>query len=95
MTCMVHDRKNTHIPLNQDGGSVHVVPRKLDLDQISMPHTHTEDTNVIKLSFRLQISIWMFLVRSVIRIRLKMPQEFPTASLDITLRSSASAAVSA
>ena len=42
MTCMVHERKNTHIPLNQDGGSVHVVPRKLDLDQISMPHTHTE-----------------------------------------------------
>ena len=42
MTCMVHDRKNTHIPLNQDGGSVHVVPRKLDLDQISVPHTHTE-----------------------------------------------------
>ena len=42
MTCLVHDRKNTHIPLNQDGGSVHVVPRKLDLDQISMPHTHTE-----------------------------------------------------
>ena len=40
MTCMVHDRKNTHIPLNQDGGSVHVVPRKLDLDQALMAHTH-------------------------------------------------------
>ena len=42
MTSVVHDRKNTHTPLNQDDGSVHVVPRKLDLDQISMPHTHTE-----------------------------------------------------
>ena len=39
---MVHDRKNTHIPLNKDGRSVHVVPRKLDLDQTSMAHTHTE-----------------------------------------------------
>ena len=65
MTCMVHDRKTTtrkttttttHIPLNQDGGSVHVVPRKLDLDQTSM------DTNVIKLTFRLQISIWIILM---------------------------------
>ena len=36
MTCMVHDRKNNYIPFNQDGGSVHVVPRKLDLDQTSM-----------------------------------------------------------
>ena len=40
---MVHDRKkNTHIPLDQDGGSVQVVTRKLDLDQTSMAHTHTE-----------------------------------------------------
>ena len=29
MTCMMHDRINTHISLSQDGGSVHVVPRKL------------------------------------------------------------------
>ena len=42
MTCMVHDIINTHSPLNQDGGSVHVVARKLDLDQTSMAHTHTE-----------------------------------------------------
>ena len=45
MTSVVHDRKKqktTHIPLNQDGGSVQVVTRKLDLDQISMAHTHTE-----------------------------------------------------
>ena len=42
MTCMVHDRKYTHISLNQDGGSVQVVTRKLDLDQTSMVHTHTE-----------------------------------------------------
>ena len=42
MTCMVHDRKNTHTPLNQDGGNVHVVTRKLDLDQTSMAHAHTE-----------------------------------------------------
>ena len=34
--------KHTHIPLNQDGGSVQVVTRKLDLDQTSMAHTHTE-----------------------------------------------------
>ena len=31
-----------HIPLNQDGGSVHVVTRKVDLDQTSMAHMHTE-----------------------------------------------------
>ena len=57
MTCMVHDRKNTHISLNQDGGSMHVIPwkldledggsmhvipRKLDLDQMSIAHMHTE-----------------------------------------------------
>ena len=53
MTSVVHDRKkkieekkkekkNAHIPLNQDGGSVQVVTRKLDLDQTSMAHTHTE-----------------------------------------------------
>ena len=42
MTCMVHDRKNTHIPLNQDGGSVQVVTGKLDLDQTSMALTHTK-----------------------------------------------------
>ena len=35
-------RKNTHIPLSQDGERVHVVTRKLDLDQTSMAHTHTE-----------------------------------------------------
>ena len=63
MTCMVHDRKNTHIPLKQDGGSVQVVTRKLDLDQTSMAHIHTrKDTNVIKLTFRFQISIWMILM---------------------------------
>ena len=60
MTCMVHDRKKekqkTHIPLNQDGRSVHVVTWKLDLDQTSMAHTHTERHKyVIKLTFRLQI----------------------------------------
>ena len=37
---MAHDRKNTHIPLNQDGGSMHVVTGKLDLDQTSVAHTH-------------------------------------------------------
>ena len=42
MTCIVHDKRNTHIPLNQDGGSVQVVARKLDLDQTSVAHTHTE-----------------------------------------------------
>ena len=42
MTSVVHDRKNTHIPLNQNGGSVQVVTRKLDLDQTSMAHTYTE-----------------------------------------------------
>ena len=47
MTSVVHDRKkiykkNTHIALNQDGGSVQVVARKLDLDQTSVAHTHTE-----------------------------------------------------
>ena len=42
MTSVVHDRKNTHIPLNQDGGSVQIVTRKLDLDQTSMTHMHTE-----------------------------------------------------
>ena len=42
MTSVVHDRKNTHIPLIQDGRSVQVVTRKLDLDQMSMAHTHTE-----------------------------------------------------
>ena len=42
MTCMVYDSKITHIPLNQDGGSEQVVTRKLDLDQTSMAHTHTE-----------------------------------------------------
>ena len=66
MTCMVHDRKNTHIPLNQDGESVQVVTRKLELEQPSMAHTHT---NVIKLTFRLQISIWMILMISVTQNR--------------------------
>ena len=42
MTCMVHDKRNTHIPLNQNGGSVQVVTRKLDLAQTSVAHTHTE-----------------------------------------------------
>ena len=58
MTCMVHNRKNAYIPLNQDG-SVHVVPRKLDLDQTSMSHTHTERHKCDQTHFRLQISIWM------------------------------------
>ena len=40
MTSVVHDRKNTHISLNQDGRSVQVITRKLDLDQTSMVHTH-------------------------------------------------------
>ena len=39
---MIENKTNTHIPLNQDGGSVQVVTRKLDLDQTSMVHTHTE-----------------------------------------------------
>ena len=42
MTSVVHGRKNTYIPLKQDGGSVQVVTWKLDLDQTSMAHTHTE-----------------------------------------------------
>ena len=48
MTSVVHDRrrrkkkKKTHIPLNQDGRSVLVVTRKLDLDQTSTARTHTE-----------------------------------------------------
>ena len=35
-------KKNTHIPLNQDGGSMQVVTQKLDLDQTSMAYMHTE-----------------------------------------------------
>ena len=91
MTCMVYDRKkypHSSVPLNQDGGGVHVVTRKLDLDQTSMAYTHTERHNVIKLTFWLQVSIWMILMIFV-------TQEFLTTSLDITLRSSASAVVSA
>ena len=42
MTSVVHDRKNTHIPLNQDGRNVQVVNRKLDLDQTSVAHAQTE-----------------------------------------------------
>ena len=42
MTSVVHDRKNTHVRLNQDGGSVQIVTRKLDLHQTSMAQTHTE-----------------------------------------------------
>ena len=42
MISVVDDRKNTHIPLDQDGGSVQVVTRKLDLDQTSMARTHKE-----------------------------------------------------
>ena len=42
MTSVVHNRKKYHIPLNKDGRSVQVVTRKLDLDQTSMAHTHTE-----------------------------------------------------
>ena len=65
MTCMVYDRKkypHSSVPLNQDGGGVHVVTRKLDLDQTSMAYTHTERHNVIKLTFWLQVSIWMILM---------------------------------
>ena len=41
--CGARQKKiNAHIPLNQDGGSVQVVTRKLDLDQTSMAHTYTE-----------------------------------------------------
>ena len=65
MTFMVHDRKNTHTPLNQNGGSVHVVTRKLDLAQTSMAHTHTERHKCDQLTFRLQISVWMILMISV------------------------------
>ena len=39
--CMMIE-KNTHIPLNQDGGSVHVDTQKLDLYQMSMRHMHME-----------------------------------------------------
>ena len=48
---MVHDKTPPHthththteiIPLSQDGRSVQVVTRKLDLDQTSMAHTDTE-----------------------------------------------------
>ena len=49
MTRIVHDNrkkrkkeKKIHIPLSRDGGSVHVVTRKLDLDETSMAHTHME-----------------------------------------------------
>ena len=45
MTSVVHDRrkkKYPHSTLNQDGGSVQAVTRKLDLDQTSMAHTYTE-----------------------------------------------------
>ena len=42
MTCMMHDRNNILILLKQDGKSVHIITRKLDLDQTSMAHTHTE-----------------------------------------------------
>ena len=38
--CGALQKKNTHIPLNQDGRSVQVITRKLDLDQTSMVHTH-------------------------------------------------------
>ena len=62
MTCMMHNRKEYPISLNQDGGSVHVVTRKLDLDQKSMAHTIRKDTNVIKLTFRLQTSVRMMLM---------------------------------
>ena len=34
--------KNTHISLNQDGGSMQVIPQKLDLDQMSIARTHME-----------------------------------------------------
>ena len=64
MTSMGHDRKkkDTHIPFNQDGGSVQVVTRKLDLDQTSMARTHSERHIRDQLSFRLQISLWMILM---------------------------------
>ena len=51
MACTVHDRINTHIPHNQDGGSVHVVPRKLDLDQMSIAHTRTERHKIDQTHF--------------------------------------------
>ena len=43
--------KNTHIPLNQDGGSVPVVTRKLELDQTLLAHTHTKRHNCDKTKF--------------------------------------------
>ena len=56
--CTTEKRKQkTHIPLNQDGRSVHVVTWKLYLDQMSMGHTHTERHKyVIKLTFRLLVT---------------------------------------
>ena len=59
MTSVVHDRKNTHIPHNQDGGSVQVVTRKLDLDQTSMTHTHTERHIRDQTQFLVGISLWV------------------------------------
>ena len=86
---MVQDRKNTHVPLNQDGGSVQVVTQKLDLGQTSMMHTHTER----HIRDQTQISVADFSLDDSDNI-FKMPQEFPSASLDIIRMSSASAAVS-
>ena len=64
---MVHDRKNTHSPLNQDGGSVHVVTRKLDLrSNVNGTYIYGKHKiNVIRLTFRLQISIWIILMTFV------------------------------
>jgi len=36
------EKTTTTIPLNQNGRSVQVVTRKLDLDQTPVAHTHTE-----------------------------------------------------
>ena len=59
MISVVDDRKNTHIPRNQDGGSVQFVTRKLDLDQTSMTHTHTEKHIRDQTQFLVGISLWV------------------------------------
>ena len=70
-----------------------VVTQKLDLDQTLMAHTRTER----RIRDQTQFSAANFSLDDsdiLPRIALKIPQEFPSASLDITLRSPASAAVS-
>ena len=95
MTSVVHYRKNTHIPRNQDGGSVQVVNRKLDLDHINDAYaygkTHTWSNSVFGWNFSLGDSNDICDPEQ----HLKYPRNVRVPGLDITLRSSASGAVSA